>query len=117
MGIRILAKISNILMTTQWNIRPIQLTDNKTLALVLREVLIEFGVPKQGTAYADPELDSMFETYMKPNHAYWVVDCDGEILGGAGIAPLKDGATDVCELQKIYFSANITSVFSAFYKL
>lgn len=105
MGIRILAKISNILMTTQWNIRPIQLTDNKTLALVLREVLIEFGVPKQGTAYADPELDSMFETYMKPNHAYWVVDCDGEILGGAGIAPLKDGATHVCELQKIYFSA------------
>ena len=102
---RILAKISNISMTTQFTVRPIQPTDNKILACVLREVLIEFGVPKQGTAYADPELDAMFETYTKPNHAYWVVVCDGEILGGAGIAPLKDGATHVCELQKMYFDS------------
>ena len=27
----------------------------------------------------------------------------GDIFGGAGLAPLKDGAPNVCELQKMYF--------------
>jgi len=90
-------------MTTQCEIRPILSSDNTDLACVLRKVLTEFGVPEKGTAYADPELDSMFEAYNKPKHAYWVVVCGGEILGGAGIAPLQKGASHVCELQKMYF--------------
>lgn len=102
-GIRILAKISNIHMITQGIIRPIQSKDNKTLARVLRRVLIEFGVPKEGTAYADPELDSMFEAYAKPNHTYWVVEFNGDVLGGAGIAPLQNSEAHICELQKMYF--------------
>ncbi len=87
-------------------IRPVQLTDNKILARVLRHVLIEFGVPKLGTAYADPELDHMFQAYSKPNHAYWVVIYDSEILGGAGIAPLQNSEDHICELQKMYFDVN-----------
>lgn len=86
-------------------IRPVQLTDNKVLAQVLRQVLIEFGVPKKGTAYADPELDHMFQAYSKPNHTYWVVECDGKISGGAGIAPLQNSEGHICELQKMYFGA------------
>jgi hypothetical protein len=39
-GIRILAKISNIRMITQGIIRPIHSKDNKTLARVLRRVLV-----------------------------------------------------------------------------
>jgi len=102
-GLFILAKISNIHMATQCIIRPIAPNDNKTLAVVLRQVLVEFGVPKKGTAYADPELDAMYAAYAKPKHAYWVVACNGEILGGAGIAPLQSGLPHVCELQKMYF--------------
>ena len=59
----ILAKVSNIPMQKEYRIRPVQLQDNKSLVRVLREVLLEFGVPKEGTAYADPELDDMFHTY------------------------------------------------------
>ena len=92
-------------MIMQCTIRPIKATDNTRLGRVLRQVLIEFGVPKQGAAYADPELDAMFETYTKSKHAYWVVECDGELLGGAGIAPLQESKSHVCELQKMYFDA------------
>ena len=35
---------------------------------------------------------------------YFVLENNGEIIGGAGIAPLENGAESVCELQKMYFS-------------
>jgi putative acetyltransferase len=37
-----------------WRIRLVEQDDNKDLAKVLRNVLLEMGVPKVGTAYADP---------------------------------------------------------------
>ncbi len=84
-------------------IRPIELKDNKSLAKAIRSVLIEMGVPKVGTAYEDKELDAMFETYQSSRSQYFIIEYRGEILGGAGIAPLKDGDHSVCELQKMYF--------------
>ena len=41
-------------------IRPINESDNKSLSVILREVLIEMQIPKKGSAYEDPELDNMF---------------------------------------------------------
>jgi len=84
-------------------IRPIELKDNQQLALAIRAVLIEMGVPKVGTAYEDKELDEMYETYDADRSRYFVIEKAGDILGGAGLAPLKDGAPNVCELQKMYF--------------
>lgn len=84
-------------------IREIENTDNVKLAIVVRKVLIEMGVPKVGTAYADVELDAMFEAYHEDRYVYYVVEQANEILGGAGIAPLKNGDPKVCELQKMYF--------------
>lgn len=84
-------------------IREIQKKDNKQVAKVIRTVLEELNVPKIGTAYADPELDRMFETYQNPNSAYFVVEKEGKIIGCAGIAPLANGTPEVCELQKMYF--------------
>lgn len=84
-------------------IREIQSADNVSVAKVIREVLEELNVPKVGTAYADPQLDFMFETYSEPRSAYFVVEKDGKIVGCAGIAPLANGAPNVCELQKMYF--------------
>lgn len=86
-------------------IREITLWDNLKIAKAIRSVLIEFGVPKVGTAYADTTLDCMYETYDKPNKRYFVVEKDGNILGGAGISPLDNykGTERICELQKMYF--------------
>lgn len=84
-------------------IREIQPNDNPKIAQAIRDVLIEFGVPKVGTAYEDKALDAMFETYDRARSMYFVVARGEEILGGAGIAPLQDYDNKVCELQKMYF--------------
>ncbi|MFL0354442.1 GNAT family N-acetyltransferase [Xanthomarina sp. GH4-25] len=84
-------------------IREITLKDNKQIAQVIRDVLIEFGVPKVGTAYADVSLDKMTETYHGGKSSYFVIDNNGKIIGGAGIAPLDNFKGNVCELQKMYF--------------
>ena len=84
-------------------IRPIQIQDNPQVAAVIRAVLIEHNVPKVGTAYADPQLDCMFQTYQHSNSIYYVVEKDSRIIGGAGISPLANGDSDTCELQKMYF--------------
>jgi putative acetyltransferase len=84
-------------------IRPILEKDNLSIATVIREVLIAHEVPKIGTAYADVALDSMFEAYTAPLSSYFIVEIEGKILGGAGIAPLANEADSICELQKMYF--------------
>jgi putative acetyltransferase len=55
-------------------IRPINESDNKSLSVILREVLIEMQIPKKGSAYEDPELDNMFSTYQLPRSKYFVVE-------------------------------------------
>ena len=88
-------------------IRPINESDNKKLAIILREVLIEMNIPKVGSAYEDPEIDNMYKSYNSTRSRYFVVEENNEVLGGAGINPLKDGDTDVCELQKMYFHKSL----------
>lgn len=83
-------------------IREIQKADNVAIAKVIRDVLIEHNVPKVGTAYADPSLNFMFENYSAEKSAYFIVEKEGKIIGGAGIAPLESGPTEICELQKMY---------------
>lgn len=83
-------------------IRKIQKQDNQQIAAVIRKVLIELNVPKVGTAYADPQLDFMFETYIESQSVYFVIENDGEILGGAGIKQLENEEKNICELQKMY---------------
>ncbi len=84
-------------------IREIQKADNVAIAQVIRDVLIEHNVPKVGTAYADPSLDFMFENYSEEKSAYFAVESNGQLIGGAGIAPLENGPKEICELQKMYF--------------
>ena len=47
-------------------IREITKDDNASVAQVVRKVLVDLGVPKVGTAYADTALDHMFENYDVP---------------------------------------------------
>ena len=69
-------------------IREITLNDNKQVAKLIRKVLVDIGVPKVGTAYADKTLDAMFEAYDKPKATYFVVEENDVIIGCAGVAPL-----------------------------
>jgi putative acetyltransferase len=83
--------------------REITAEDNVEVAKVVRKVLVDLGVPKIGTAYADPSLDMMYDNYNVPKATYFVVEVDGKILGGAGVAQLENSTENICELQKMYF--------------
>ncbi|WP_145592237.1 GNAT family N-acetyltransferase [Yersinia bercovieri] len=85
-------------------VRPILAADNLAIANVIRDVSVEFGLSAdKGYTVSDPNLDHLYELYSQPRSAYWVVEVDGNIAGGGGIAPLSGGDTDLCELQKMYF--------------
>ncbi|PVF18734.1 acetyltransferase, partial [Yersinia pestis] len=85
-------------------VRPITAGDNLAIANVIREVSAEFGLTAdKGYTVSDPNLDHLYELYSQPRSAYWVIEVDGHIAGGGGVAPLLGGEADLCELQKMYF--------------
>ena len=83
-------------------IREIQPQDNAPIAAVIREVFIADNFPKTGTAFADIQLDFMYEVYEKPRATYFVLENDGKIIGGVGISQLENSKENICELQKMY---------------
>jgi putative acetyltransferase len=85
-----------------FQIREIKKEDNSQIESVIRSTFLELNIPQLGTAYEDPETSNMFEAYNANRSIYFVVECDGEVIGGAGIKPLKNYDKDVCELQKMY---------------
>ena len=84
-------------------IREIEPEDNLEVATVIRKVLIDLGVPKVGTAYADVALDHMYQNYDVPKATYFVIEDKARIIGCAGVAQLEHYIGNVCELQKMYF--------------
>lgn len=90
-------------MSSEWNLRPIESRDDAAVASVIRKVMPEFGASGPGFAIHDAEVDNMSASYSRPRHGYFVVERGGQLVGGAGIAPLAGGDPSVCELRKMYF--------------
>lgn len=84
-------------------IRQIKKEDNLQIAQVIRQVFIDDNYPKTGTAFADPQLDFMYEAYNRERAVYFVIEDKGKIVGGAGVSQLEDSNENICELQKMYF--------------
>ncbi|MEM1326304.1 MAG: GNAT family N-acetyltransferase [Bacteroidota bacterium] len=91
-------------INTNWKIRPIAPNDIEVVATIIRNGLAEFGCVGEGYASMDPEIDDMYQMSQQKGCAFWVLADEAEkIIGCGGIAPLKGGDTDTCELQKLYF--------------
>jgi putative acetyltransferase len=86
-----------------FDIRRIEPRDDAALAAIIRTVMPEFGASGDGFAINDPEVDWMHRAYAQPRSAYFVVERDGEVQGGGGVAPLEGGDAETCELRKMYF--------------
>jgi putative acetyltransferase len=84
-------------------IRPITPADDAAMAAIIRAVMPEFGAIGDGFAINDPEVDWMSRAYSQPRSAYFVVEREGVVLGGGGVAPLEGGDGGTCELRKMYF--------------
>lgn len=90
-------------MNQAFQIRPIEARDDPAVATVIRTVMPEFGADGAGFAIHDAEVDTMHASYSRPRCAYFVVERDDRVLGGAGVAPLENADEAICELRKMYF--------------
>ncbi|MGN6801691.1 MAG: GNAT family N-acetyltransferase [Ginsengibacter sp.] len=83
-------------------IRNIESKDNKVMAKIIRDSLEEFNAAKPGTVYYDETTDRLAEIFSEPRSAYFVIQTESEIAGGAGIFPTAGLPEDTCELVKMY---------------
>ncbi|HEX7815402.1 GNAT family N-acetyltransferase [Dyella sp.] len=90
-------------MNHDYRIRRIEARDDAVMAAIIRRVMPEFGADGPGFAIHDAEVDRMSEAYARSRSAYFVVDVQGQVLGGGGVAHLEGGDEDICELRKMYF--------------
>ncbi|HUZ59544.1 MAG TPA: GNAT family N-acetyltransferase [Hanamia sp.] len=85
-------------------IRKIKGDDDVTMATIIRNSLEEFNAAKPGTAYFDETTDHLSDLFKKKASAYFVMEINNEIAGGAGYFPTKGLPHDTCELVKMYIS-------------
>ena len=97
-------------MESKVKIRKIEKSDNEKISEIIREVLIEFGGKRPGTAYYDFDTDHMYEAFLGKRQAYFVAELNGNILGGSGIKELKGSDTEICELQKLYLLSSARGI-------
>lgn len=83
-------------------IRHIESKDNEAMAKIIRDSLEEFNAAKPGTVYYDKTTDRLSEIFSAPRSAYFVIEIDEEIAGGAGIFPTEGLPAHTCELVKMY---------------
>jgi putative acetyltransferase len=91
-------------------IREISKEDNAKVKKIIQDSLKSLGLAIPGTAYFDPQLNDLHQYYNNLVHAkYWVVEMEGEVVGGIGIAPFNE-PEKICELQKLYLSSKAQGI-------
>ena len=90
-------------------IRKIVSSDNSTMAAIIRASLLEFNAAKPGTVYFDETTDALTELFQQKRSAYFVIEIDHELAGGAGFFPTKGLEENTCELVKMYISKKFRS--------
>lgn len=86
-------------------IRKINQKDNILIADVIKKVMYEFKGDPKTTILGDPTLNAMFENYQAPKAIYYVVEINNVVEGGCGIKQLDGETEDICELQRLFLSA------------
>lgn len=87
------------------NIRNIEQHDNSSIAQIVKASFIELGAPLVNTVYDDPRTERMYEQFAgRRDAAYFVIEEQGEVLGGCGFYPTEGLERGVAEVVKFYFS-------------
>lgn len=90
------------LMIDGFEIRPMKISDNKSIAKYIRAVIDEHKASQTNSVYDDPTTDCVFQSFEGMNAKYWVIDKDGFAVGGCGFFP-TNGLPDGCaEIVKFY---------------
>ncbi|WOE30505.1 MULTISPECIES: bifunctional helix-turn-helix transcriptional regulator/GNAT family N-acetyltransferase [unclassified Acinetobacter] len=92
-------------------IRPIQAQDNLAIAEVIRQSFRDHQIDHlEGVSLNDPGLECLSEIYAIPRAGYWVIEVQGQVKGGVGLAPLQGASSAYVELQKLYIDRDITGL-------
>jgi putative acetyltransferase len=68
---------------------------------IISESRAEYGMTGRAELL-EPADHALYETYQRQRSLYFVAVLGGEIVGGAGIAPLHGADPLTCELQRMY---------------
>ena len=85
-------------------IRKIITDDNAALADIIRNSLLEFNAAKPGTVFFDETTDHLSNLFANSRSAYFVIELNNEIAGGAGYFPTAGLPENTCELVKMYLA-------------
>ncbi len=83
-------------------LRPIERRDVSALLDIIRGARDQYGMSTRVEALLEPADLALFDTYSQRRTIYFVAMVDGEVVGGAGIAPLAGDDPLTCELQRMY---------------
>jgi putative acetyltransferase len=87
-------------------IRPVELADVPALLNIIAEARREYGIAARGVELLDPSDRAIYSNYQRQRALYFVALLDGEVVGGAGVAPLHGSDPLTCELRRMYLRAD-----------
>lgn len=83
-------------------IRPIEPADVPALLQIIADARADYRIDERGVELLEPADLALYADYQRQRTLYFVAVVDGEVLGGAGIAPLAGADPLTCELQRMY---------------
>ena len=89
-------------MLNRIHLRPIERRDVRALLDIIRDGRAEHGLAGRVESLLEPSDFALFDQYQARRTIYFVALIDGEVAGGAGIAPLPGDDPLTCELQRMY---------------
>ena len=88
-------------------IRPIEPADVPVLLKIIADSRREYGIAEKGVELLEPADRELYSTYQRQRTLYFVALSGGEVVGGAGVAPLPGADPLTCELQRMYLRKDV----------
>ena len=88
-------------------IRPLERSDVPAMLGIIRDARAEYGLETRVESLLEPADLALYDTYQRQRALYSVALLDGELAGGAGVAPLAGADPLTCELQRMYLRREV----------
>ena len=88
-------------------IRPIEPADVPALLQIIADTRGEYGIADRGVQLLEPSDFELYANYQRQRTLYLVALSGGEVVGGAGVAPLAGADALTCELQRMYLRKDV----------
>jgi putative acetyltransferase len=72
------------------------------LLIIIADSRREYGIADRCVELLEPTDHALYPTYQRQRSLYFVAVLGGEVVGGAGVAPLAGDDPLTCELQRMY---------------